>query len=42
LAGRVSQATHSLQIGLIAVLAVLPFSLLSLALAWRHLARSER
>ena len=40
--GRISQATHSLQTGLIAVLAVLPFALVSLALAWRHLARAER
>ena len=40
--GRISQATHSLQTGLLAVLVVMPFALLSLALAWRHLARAER
>lgn len=40
--GRISLATHSLQAGLIAVLVVLPFALVSLALAWRHLARGER
>jgi len=41
-AGRISQATHSLWTGLVAILVAVPFALIALALAWRHLARNER
>jgi MFS family permease len=41
-AGRISQATHSLWAGLVAVTAVVPFALVSLAFAWRDLVRKER
>jgi MFS family permease len=40
-AGRVSQATHSLWFGLVAILAVVPFALAALGYAWRELARKE-
>ena len=40
-AGRISQATHSLWAGLVAVIAVVPFALIALGLAWRDLARKE-
>jgi MFS family permease len=40
-AGRISQATHSLWAGLVAVMAVVPFALVSLGFAWRDLARKE-
>ncbi|WP_353227935.1 MFS transporter [Novosphingobium sp.] len=40
-AGRISQSTHSLWAGLVAVTCVIPFALVSLAFAWRHLARKE-
>jgi MFS family permease len=40
-AGRISQATHSLWAGLVAVMAVVPFALIALAFAWRDLARKE-
>ena len=41
-AGRISLATHSLWTGMIAIVAVVPVALVSLAYAWRHLARQER
>jgi len=41
-AGRISQATHSLWTGMVTVNAVVPFSLLALALAWQKLDRKER
>jgi MFS family permease len=41
-AGRISQATHSLWTGMVAITAVVPLALLALFVAWRHLARSER
>jgi MFS family permease len=41
-AGRISQATHSLWTGMVTINAVVPFSLLALAMAWQQLARKER
>ena len=41
-AGRVSQATHSLWAGMVSILAIIPFALLAMAYAWRHLVRNER
>jgi MFS family permease len=41
-AGRISQGTHSLWTGMVAITAVIPVALLALFVAWRHLARSER
>jgi MFS family permease len=40
-AGRISQSTHSLWTGLVAVVAVVPFALIALLLAWHNLAGRE-
>ena len=41
-AGRISLATHSLWAGMVAITAIVPFALVALAIAWRHLARKEQ
>jgi MFS family permease len=41
-AGRISQATHSLWAGMVAILLVVPFALVSLGIAWRYLANKEK
>ena len=41
-AGRISQATHSLWMGMITITGVIPLALIALAVAWRHLARNKR
>jgi MFS family permease len=41
-AGRISQATHSLWVGMVCITAVIPFALVALAFAWRDLVRMER
>ncbi len=41
-AGRISLATHSLWAGMVTITAVIPFALISLGIAWRHLATKEK